>query len=138
MMGRMSDKHGRSGQIAWGAALGAAAVAALPITTSFVPILFISVVIGLSLSIVTSATSAAVADVSRCELRGSAMGVFGTIMDLGHSCGPLVSGMLAAHLGYGAAFIGAAVVVAAALITFKATFPSKVELCSQQFRRSLR
>ena len=132
MMGRMSDKHGRSGQIVWGAALGAAAVATLAATTSFVPILVISVAIGLSLSIVTSATSAAVADVSRCELRGSAMGVFGTIMDLGHSSGPLVSGMLAAYLGYGTAFIGAGLVVAAALIVFKVTFASRVEICSPQ------
>jgi MFS family permease len=132
IMGRMSDRHGRPGQIVWGAALGAAAVAALSFTTSFVPILFISVAIGLSLSIVTSATSAAVADVSRRELRGSAMGVFGTIMDFGHSSGPLVSGMIAAHLTYGAAFIAAALVVVAALTAFKAAFPSEAAVCSQQ------
>jgi MFS transporter, DHA1 family, multidrug resistance protein len=131
IMGRMSDKRGRSGQIVWGAVLGATAVAVLAVTGSFIAILLISVLIGLSLSIVTSATSAAVADVSRCEMRGSAMGVFGTIMDLGHSSGPLVSGLLAAQLGYGAAFVGAAIVVAAALIVFKATVASQLELCSQ-------
>lgn len=132
LMGRLSDTHGRSGQIVWGAALGAASVAALTVATTFVPILLISMVIGLSLSVVTSATSAAVADVCRCEMRGSAMGVFGTIMDLGHSSGPLVSGMLAAVLGYRAAFIGAAIVLAAALIAFKIGFNRSTALCSQE------
>jgi MFS transporter, DHA1 family, multidrug resistance protein len=130
IMGKLSDQYGRSRQIVWGALLGGAAVATLSVTTSFILILVISVVIGLSLSIVTSATSAAVADVSRCELRGSAMGVFGTIMDVGHSAGPLVAGMLAAYLGYSAAFIGAAIVVAVALIVFKATPASKLKPCS--------
>jgi DHA1 family multidrug resistance protein-like MFS transporter len=126
IMGKLSDQYGRSRQIVWGALLGVAAVATLSVTTSFILILVISVVIGLSLSIVTSASSAAVADVSRCELRGSAMGVFGTIMDVGHSAGPLVAGMLAAYFGYSAAFIGAATVVAVALIVFKRTIASKL------------
>ncbi|HWR91912.1 MAG TPA: MFS transporter, partial [Desulfobacterales bacterium] len=109
IMGKLSDQYGRSGQIVWGALLGVAAVACMAASASFVLLLALSILIGLSLSIVTSATSAAVADISRCEMRGSAMGVFGTIMDVGHSAGPLVSGVVAALFGFKAAFTGSAI-----------------------------
>lgn len=130
LMGRLSDRRGRSGQILWGAALGVVAAAGLAFCTGFFSILALSVVIGLSLSVVTSATSAAVADVSRCEMRGSAMGMFGTIMDLGHSAGPLVSGVVAYYLGFTAAFMGAALVLAAAAAVFAATAFDKLQPCA--------
>jgi MFS family permease len=130
LMGRLSDRRGRSGQILWGAALGVVAAAGLAFCTGFLPILALSVVVGLSLSVVTSATSAAVADISRCEMRGSAMGIFGTIMDLGHSAGPLVSGVVAYYLGFRAAFMGAALVLAAAAAVFAATAFNKLPPCA--------
>jgi MFS family permease len=79
---------------------------------------------------VTSATSAAVADISRCEMRGSAMGVFGTIMDVGHSAGPLVSGVVASFFGFQAAFMGSAIVLALAAISFKAITSNQLKPCS--------
>jgi MFS family permease len=130
LMGRLSDRRGRGGQIVWGSLLGVLAAAGLSASASFLPILFLSVAIGLSLSIVTSATSAAVADVSRCELRGSAMGIFGTLMDVGHSAGPLASGVVAAYLGFAAAFAGAAIVLALAAIVFALTTLKKLQTCS--------
>jgi MFS family permease len=130
VMGRLSDRHGRSGQIIWGAFLGVAAAASMAAPASFILLLALSILIGLSLSIVTSATSAAVADISRCETRGSAMGVFGTIMDVGHSAGPLVSGMVAAFLGFKAAFMGSAIVLTLAVIAFKAITVNQLKPCS--------
>jgi len=130
IMGRLSDRYGRSGQIVWGALLGVAAAASMAASASFVLLLVLSVLIGLSLSIVTSATSAAVADISRCAMRGSAMGIFGTIMDVGHSAGPLVSGVVAAFLGFKAAFMGSAIVLALAVISFKATTANQLKPCS--------
>jgi MFS family permease len=129
VMGRLSDRHGRSRQIVWGALLGVAAAASMAAPASFVLLFALSILIGLSLSIVTSATSAAVADISRCEMRGSAMGVFGTIMDVGHSAGPLVSGMVAALLGFQAAFIGSAIILALAVVFFKAITANQLKTC---------
>jgi MFS family permease len=122
-MGKFSDQHNKTPQIIWGSALGIVAVVALVFCTGFLSLLFISILIGLSLSIVTSATSAAVVEISRCENRGSAMGIFGTIMDVGHSAGPLASGVLVAAFGFEASFIVAAMVMAlavAALLTAEA------------------
>ncbi len=130
VMGRLSDRHGRSGQIVWGALLGVAAAACMAASESFVLLLALSILIGLSLSIVTSATSAAVADISRCEMRGSAMGVFGTIMDMGHSAGPLVSGMVVAFWGFKAAFMGSAIILALAVVSYKAVTTNQLDPCS--------
>ena len=117
-MGKFSDQHGRTPQIIWGSSLGVFAALALSFSTGFVPILIVSTLIGLSLSVVTSATSAAVAEISHFENRGSAMGIFGTIMDVGHSAGPLVSGMVAASFGFKASFIVAALVIGLAIMVF--------------------
>ena len=129
VMGKFSDQHGRSGQIVWGSLLGVVAATIMAYFSSFIGILSLSVLIGLSLSIVTSATSAAVADISRCDMRGSAMGIFGTIMDVGHSAGPLVSGVVAAYLGYQAAFVGAAIVLAVSMVVFSLTAFNKLNPC---------
>jgi len=129
VMGKFSDQHGRSGQIVWGSLLGVVAATSMAYFSSFIGILSLSVLIGLSLSIVTSATSAAVADISRCDMRGSAMGIFGTIMDVGHSAGPLVSGVVAAYLGYQAAFVGAAIVLAVSMVAFSLTAFNKLNPC---------
>jgi MFS family permease len=130
VMGRLSDRHGRSGQIVWGALLGVAAAACMAASAGFVLLLALSILIGLSLSIVTSATSAAVADISRCEMRGSAMGVFGTIMDVGHSAGPLVSGIVVAFWGFKAAFMGSAIILALAVVSFRAITTNQLNPCS--------
>ena len=130
VMGGLSDRHGRSGQIVWGTLLGVAAAAIMAASASFVWLLALSILIGLSLSIVTSATSAAVADISRCEMRGSAMGVFGTIMDVGHSAGPLMSGMVVSFFGFQAAFRGSAIILAVAVVSFKAITIHQLNPCS--------
>jgi MFS family permease len=49
---------------------------------------------GLGMSIATVATSAYVADVAKRENLGASMGALGSIMDIGHSMGPLVAGMI--------------------------------------------
>ena len=130
IMGKLSDRHGRSGQIIWGALLGVVAAASMAGVASFTLLLILSILIGLSLSVVTSATSAAVADISRCEMRGSAMGIFGTIMDVGHAAGPIVSGVVTSYLGFKAAFMGAAIVLAFAIIAFKAIAFNKPQTCT--------
>ncbi|MFO0751725.1 MAG: MFS transporter [Thermodesulfovibrionales bacterium] len=121
VMGRFSDRHGRKPQILSGGILGALCIGCFPLFTSFVPLLALSILFGLSLSLVTSATSAFIADLSDPEGRGSAMGVLGTIMDIGHTSGPLFSGLIASRFGFGTAFRGAAVVLIVAALLFGIT-----------------
>lgn len=118
IMGRFSDRHGRRPQIFAGALIGAACIGSFSFLKSFVPLLLMSVAFGMSLSVVTSATSAYIADLSSAEARGSAMGLLGSIMDIGHTTGPLLSGIAAAHFGYASAFVGGSI----ALIMFAGVF----------------
>jgi len=111
VMGRFSDTHGRRPQIVTGGVLGAACVGGFAFASSFPALLGLSIVFGLCLSVVMSATSAYIADLSSPEARGSAMGLLGSVMDLGHTTGPLLSGLVASSFGYGHAFLGAAFVL---------------------------
>lgn len=117
-MGRFSDRKGRRPQILAGALIGAVCIGVFPLFRSFIPLLLVSIFFGLSLSIVTSATSAYIADMSRQGSHGSAMGVLGSIMDIGHTTGPLVSGLVATAFGYGGSFAGASAVLVAAAVLF--------------------
>lgn len=66
-----------------------------------------SVLFGLILSVVTSASAAFIADQCQAQSRGAAMGgLMGSIMDLRHTSGPLLSG-----LGLSTAFVLAASVL---------------------------
>jgi MFS family permease len=121
VMGRFSDRHGRQPQIVAGGLIGALCIAGFSFFSSFLPLLALSIAFGLSLSIVTSATSALIADMSRQEGRGSAMGMLGSIMDIGHTTGPLAAGIVASRFGFGAAFTGAALVLVTVTLSFRMT-----------------
>ena len=118
LLGRFSDAHGRPPQILAGCLLGAACMACLPWLGSPLTLWLMSIGFGFSLSVVTSASSALVADLSHEQGRGSAMGLMGTIMDLGHTSGPLLGGLAAAWLGLGASFGLAALVIGAVGLVF--------------------
>lgn len=117
-MGRFSDKHGRKPQIFFGALLCAVCMSLFAFVQGFIWFLMISILIGLSLSIVTSATSALIADLSKSEGRGSAMGILGSIMDIGHTTGPLIAGIVASKYGFEKAFLAAAALLATMTFIF--------------------
>lgn len=118
IMGKFSDRHGRRPQIITGGVLGAACTGGFSLFSSFFPLLLLSISFGLCLSIVTSATSAFIADLSSQQARGSAMGLLGSIMDIGHTTGPLLSGVIASSFGYGRSFLGAALVLLIVAVLF--------------------
>ncbi len=118
LMGKFSDRHGRKSQIIVGTIIGALSIAAFSLVRGFFPLIGISILFGFSQSVVTSATAAYIADLSKGENRGSAMGLLGSIMDIGHTTGPLISGILAAWLGFGASFIGAGAVLCLMVFIF--------------------
>lgn len=124
IMGRFSDTHGRRPQIVAGGLLGAACIGGFSLFTSFYPLLCLSITFGLCLSVVTSATSAYIADLSSQQARGSAMGILGSIMDIGHTSGPLLSGIVAASFGYAQSFLGASLVLLTVTLFFFVTLCS--------------
>ncbi|MEW6325649.1 MAG: MFS transporter [Nitrospirota bacterium] len=104
MMGRLSDRVGRPPMIVAGLLACAAAFGLLPFTASMGTMLAPAALFGFGGAVVASATSAYVADLVHARSMGSAMGVFGMLMDVGHASGPLVGGLLIAAVGYRPAF----------------------------------
>ena len=110
LMGRLSDRYGRPPQIFAGTLLGAASVGCFALFGTFAALAALSVFFGVAMSTLTSATSAYIADLSGTA-RGSAMGMLGSIMDIGHTSGPIVAGVVAGGLGYPFSFLTAAAVL---------------------------
>jgi len=104
LMGRVSDRVGRRKVIIPGLVIGAASVVLLPYAPSFIGLSVLSLVFGLGFATVTSSTAALVADLTRDGRYGSSMGVLRTVMDVGQSIGPVLTGWMVGVAGYGSAF----------------------------------
>jgi len=104
LMGKVSDRLGRRAVILPGLAIGAISVALLPLTRDVYSLAFLSLVFGIGFATVTSSTSALVADVAKAGQFGASLGVLRTIMDVGQTIGPVLTGWLVGTWGYGAAF----------------------------------
>lgn len=99
VLGRFSDRRGRRGVILLGLWSCALPFAAIPWTTSFWLLALLASLFGLGEALVTAAAAAAVADLCHERSMGAAMGVFGTIKDVGHAAGPVLGGVLIATFG---------------------------------------
>jgi len=111
VMGRVSDRIGRRHVILPGLLIGAASVVLMPYAPSFIGLAVLSLVFGLGFATVTSSTSALVADLTKDGRYGSSMGVLRTVMDVGQSIGPVLTGWMVGTAGYGSAFTLLAVIL---------------------------
>ncbi|MGL1931040.1 MAG: MFS transporter [Desulfotalea sp.] len=118
VLGRLSDRHGRPIQIIGGTVLAAVCMLLLAFSFSFLTLLVSSIFLGLSISIVTSASSAHIADLSSENNHGAAMGMLGSIMDIGHTVGPIVGGILAVLFSLTVSFVSGTVVLLLSLVSF--------------------
>ena len=120
IMGRLSDKYGRIPLISVGLVLGGVTNALMVMFHPYEVLIVLMAVFGLGLATVTASTSALVADMSRAEGRGGALGVLSSIMDVGQSTGPMVSGVLIAAHSYEFNYmvIGAGMIVVSLIYWF--------------------
>ena len=117
IMGRVSDRVGRKQVIIPGLLIGAASVVLLPFAPNFIGLSVLSLVFGIGFATVTSSTAALVADLTQNGRYGSSMGVLRTVMDVGQSIGPVLTGWMVGVAGYGSAFtLLAVILVCAALL----------------------
>jgi MFS family permease len=104
IMGRVSDRVGRQPLIMLGLVICAATFVCIPRVSSFVILLLLTAGFGFGEAVVSSSSSAFVADSSEFKTLGAGMGMQGTIGDIGHASGPLLAGVLIAHTSYASAF----------------------------------
>lgn len=119
IMGRHSDHlASRTPLIVIGTGLCIFMLIAIPYATSFVMLLGFSVIFGLGTGIVTPSTTALIGDLVKKGNYGSAMGVFGSLWDMGHASGPIFFGFLVVSLGYKTSWLIMALIMATALVVF--------------------
>lgn len=117
VMGRVSDRVGRQPLILTGLLICAGTFVLIAQSEHFALLLVLASGFGFGEAVVSSSSSAFVADSSEFKRLGAGMGMQGTIMDIGHASGPLLAGVLIAHLSYQSAFaIIAGVQVGAAAV----------------------
>jgi MFS family permease len=104
IMGRVSDRVGRQPLIMIGLLICASTFVCIPQASMFLVLLMLSAGFGFGEAVVSSSSSALVADSSEFKTLGAGMGMQGTIMDIGHASGPLVAGVLIANMSYAGAF----------------------------------
>jgi MFS family permease len=117
-MGWASDKIGRRPLIVGGLITCAFAIAAIPHSQTFAGLLLLCALFGFGEAIVNASAAALVADLSELKTLGSAMGMQGAIMDIGHASGPILAGFLVGGLGFQNAFLIIGIVVLAAAAGF--------------------
>jgi predicted MFS family arabinose efflux permease len=76
---------------------------------------------GFGEAVVSSSSSALVADSSEFKTLGAGMGMQGTIMDVGHASGPLLAGVLIERMSYVDAFAIIAGIQLLAAVSFWVT-----------------
>ena len=118
IMGRISDRVGRQPLIVLGLLICAGTFVCIPHVSMFSVMLLLSAGFGFGEAVVSSSSSALVADSSEFKTLGAGMGMQGTIMDIGHASGPLLAGLLIARMSYGSAFMIIAGIQLAAAIVF--------------------
>ena len=104
IMGRVSDRMGRQPLIMLGLLTCAATFVSIPHVSELAPLLVLSAGFGFGEAVVSSSSSAFVADSSEFKTLGAGMGMQGTIGDIGHASGPLLAGVLIANMSYAGAF----------------------------------
>jgi MFS family permease len=117
LAGRMSDRFGRKPPILAGIILCAMMLPLTASATAFPPLLVEGVLFGLGMAIVTPSTTALVTDLSKAGGYGAALGVFGTIWDIGEALGPILAGaMIVVFAARANAYLPAFMVIAGIML----------------------
>ncbi|MBI4183921.1 MAG: MFS transporter [Proteobacteria bacterium] len=114
LAGHASDRLGRKPAIVVGLLLCAVALPLVFRAGSLAALIALAPLLGLGVAAVTPVTNALIADLVESRRLGAAMGVFGTIWDIGEAAGPILAGFLIGGLGYAPAFDAIALTMVAA------------------------
>ncbi|PKW14585.1 MFS transporter [Saccharopolyspora spinosa] len=105
LSGRIADKRGRKPLVLIGLAVSGLATASLGVTDSIPWFLAASLIAGVGAGILNPAQNAAVADIIGAKGKGGpVLAAFQMSADFGAILGPLIAGVLADTMSYGAAF----------------------------------
>ncbi|MFX1324190.1 MAG: MFS transporter [Promethearchaeota archaeon] len=119
LMGTISDKVGRRFIINIGLLIGGVVSILIPFATNYIWLILIVCSFGVSMAMVISSTAAYVSDLSKVKDYGTSIGILSTIMDIGQTLGPIISGYILVTSSFGGVFWMVGVVLLIAFIMFK-------------------
>lgn len=103
-MGRLSDRYGRVPTIIIGLLFGAVSITLITWFDNYLIMAALIGLFGLGLATVTASSAALVADLAKDSSYGGALGMLSSVMDIGHSTGPMAGGLLIAAYNYKTTF----------------------------------
>jgi len=118
LMGYFSDKVGRRLIILVGLLLGGGVSWMIPLTSNYILVILILCGFGIGMAMVVSSTTAYVSDLSKKEDYGAAIGTLSTIMDIGQTIGPILSGYLLIAFSFGGVFLMVSIVLIISALIF--------------------
>jgi len=121
IMGRLTDRWGRPTLIVSGLILGAIGLMLVSTVESYLLLTPGVALFGLGMAAVTAATAALVTDLAQQKGYGAATGVLSSIMDVGHSTGPMLGGLLVGAWGYSTTFAGVGAMLLGTALIFSVT-----------------
>jgi MFS family permease len=118
-MGGLSDRTGRRGPIIAGLIVCSVPLVVLPFSSDLRVILLLALVYGFGFATATAPTCALITELAPSRLVGASTGFLDTMMDIGQTVGPIVSGfILATSLGYFGLFLSPTIVLLFACLLF--------------------
>jgi MFS family permease len=119
LIGRVSDKTSRRIPIIAGSVASCLILLAVPFTVQFPILLLLSVGYGIDFAAVISSTSPLISEIAPPSLIGASMGFLSTMMDIGQTLGPIVSGViLATSLRYVGLFVSLSLILIVSGVVF--------------------
>ena len=118
-MGRVSDRIGRRIPLVLGCIISGLPLLAIPFVSDFWILLLLVMIYGFGFATVTASTPAAISELVPKDLVGTSMGFLDTVMDVGQTLGPILSGFfLTTSLQYRGIFPSLAFVLIFAGVVF--------------------
>lgn len=103
--GKLSDKIDKRKQILFGILTLGIAIGILGFFQSIISAIVIGIIFGLGLSFSTIATSTYVAEITKKDKLGTSLGGLSSIMDIGQTIGPLLTGIIITYFSFKLGFI---------------------------------
>ena len=118
-LGRFSDKSGRRIPIVMGCIVSGLPFLIVPFVADFWVLLVLVLIYGVGFAAVTASTSALISELVSREFVGTSMGFIDTIMDIGQTSGPIISGLiLSTSLQYTGLFLSLTFILLLSSIAF--------------------
>ena len=105
LFGKLSDKIDKRKQILFGILTLGLSIGVLGLFHSIIAAIIIGILFGLGLSFSTVATSTYIAEVTKKDKLGASLGGLSSIMDIGQSIGPLITGIIITYFSFEAGFL---------------------------------